>query len=286
MKSIIHPLNQITIKHFIEFNILSYYKNNFKMKQIKYNSTDVLGYNIFSASLENIKSTKKVVINTINQYSYCLAEKDKSFKKALMDSDILLPDGIGIVAASRFITKKKINRITGADLHKYLLEKANKNNWRCFYLGSTNQTLEKIRKRCNEEYPNIIINTFSPPFKPDFAEEDNQKMIERINEFSPDVLFIGMTAPKQEKWAISYKDFVEAKAICSIGAVFDFYAGTVERPRKLWRDLGLEWFGRLLKEPRRMWKRYLYYGPLFIYHIIMKITIIDRYIFRSRSTFT
>lgn len=95
-------------------------------------------------------------------------------------------------------------------------------------------------------------------------------MINAVNDFKPDVLFIGMTAPKQEKWSYGNKEFLDSKVICSIGAVFDFYAGTVERPNKLWVNLGLEWFIRLIREPRRMWKRYLYYGPIFIWLIFVK----------------
>lgn len=241
------------------------------MKSFKYKSTNILGYNVFSSSLEEIDiNNGKTLINTINQYSFCLAEKDEIFKKALMDSNILLPDGIGIVAASKLVTKKKIKRITGANLHRSLLEKINKRNGKCFYLGSSSKTLEKIEKRCNEEYPNIIIKNYSPPFKDNFTEEDNQNMVATINNFSPDVLFIGMTAPKQEKWANKHKDVLNANVICSIGAVFDFYSGTVKRPNKIYQNLGLEWLGRLLKEPKRMWKRYLYYGPIFIYYILFK----------------
>lgn len=93
-------------------------------------------------------------------------------------------------------------------------------------------------------------------------------MIRVINEFNPDVLFVGMTAPKQEKWAYDNKDNLKTGLICSIGAVFDFYAGTVQRPGKIWVNLGLEWLGRLLKEPRRMWRRYIVYGFIFFYKII------------------
>ena len=89
-------------------------------------------------------------------------------------------------------------------------------------------------------------------------------MIKAVNRFQPEVLFVGMTAPKQEKWSFQHKDQLNTKIICSIGAVFDFYAGTVERPSPFWINLGLEWFIRLIKEPKRMWKRYLYYGPIFI----------------------
>lgn len=89
-------------------------------------------------------------------------------------------------------------------------------------------------------------------------------MIGAVNSFQPDVLFIGMTAPKQEIWASQHKSSLNVKTICTIGAVFDFYAGTVNRPNAFFIKMGLEWLGRLLKEPKRLWKRYLYYGPVFI----------------------
>ena len=95
-------------------------------------------------------------------------------------------------------------------------------------------------------------------------------MISAVNEFKPDVLFVGMTAPKQEKWNDENKDKLEANVICSIGAVFDFYAGTITRPGKVWIKLGLEWFIRLLKEPKRMSKRYIYYGAPFVWMIISR----------------
>ena len=99
---------------------------------------------------------------------------------------------------------------------------------------------------------------------------DNQKMIEAVNSIKPDVLFIGMTAPKQEKWAYNNKINVNAGLICSVGAVFDFYAGTKERPSKIWINMGLEWLGRLVKEPHRMWKRYIYYGAIFTFYLSKK----------------
>ncbi|MDF4221138.1 WecB/TagA/CpsF family glycosyltransferase [Maribacter sp. M208] len=114
--------------------------------------------------------------------------------------------------------------------------------------------MAKIGERLKVDYPNVTFGIYSPPYKPEFSEEDNSKMIEAVNAFQPDVLFVSMTAPKQEKWSHANKDLLVAKIICSIGAVFDFYAGTVECPNKIWQDLGLEWLGRLLKEPKRMAK--------------------------------
>lgn len=228
-----------------------------------------MNYDVFSGNLSLLPIFHRtIVINTINQYSYCMAEQNEDFKKALQESDILLPDGLGIVAAEKILNGRKINKITGTDLHQYLLEQLNAEGGSCFYMGASESTLVKIKNRLSVEYPNIKVGTYSPPFKLEFDEVDNQHMLAAVNAFKPDVLFIGMTAPKQEKWAYIHKNDLDAKFICSIGAVFDFYAGTIDRPHRLFVQLGLEWMGRLLKEPKRMWKRYLYYGPVFIYMII------------------
>jgi len=225
-------------------------------------------YNIYNAELLGYDANSKILINTINQYSYCIAEEDSLFKKVLVESDILLPDGVGIVAGIKLLNNQKVKKIAGADIHQFLLKDLNIKNGKCFYLGASENTLSKIQERIAKEFPNIEVATFSPPYKNDFSDIDNQTMINQVNDFKPDVLFIGMTAPKQEKWAYQHKESLDVKIICSIGAVFDFYAGTVKRPHKFWINLGLEWFIRLLKEPRRMSKRYLYYGPVFIKLII------------------
>lgn len=227
-----------------------------------------MGYPIFTGNLDLFSSQGKVLVNTINQYSYCIAEKDVNFKRSLLESDILLPDGIGIVAASKLLKGRKIIKIAGADLHQYLLKQLDKNGGKCFYLGSSEKTLNKIRERLSIDYPAVTVETYSPPFKSEFSDEENDQMVSAVNAFKPDVVFVGMTAPKQEKWAHAHKDLLDTKVICSIGAVFDFYAGTVERPNELWRNLGVEWLGRLIKEPKRMWKRYLYYGPVFGSYIL------------------
>jgi N-acetylglucosaminyldiphosphoundecaprenol N-acetyl-beta-D-mannosaminyltransferase len=230
----------------------------------------LLDYCIYSGNLSNCIANGKTLINTINQYSFCIAEKDAEFKLALQQSDILLPDGMAVVAAVQLLSGKKIKKIAGADIHHFLLDDLNKKGGSCFYLGSSENTLLKITARLAKDFPNIKVGTFSPPYKSEFSDFDNQQMINAVNAFQPDVLFVGMTAPKQEKWSFEHKAPLDAKVICSIGAVFDFYAGTVERPSPFWIQLRLEWFIRLIKEPKRMWKRYLYYGPVFIKLILNK----------------
>ncbi|MHA6249632.1 WecB/TagA/CpsF family glycosyltransferase [Pontibacter sp. CAU 1760] len=231
-------------------------------------TTTCMGYSLFTGNLSLLPALDKVVINTINQYSYCIAEKDVDFKNSLIESDVLLPDGIGIVAASKFLNQQHIAKIAGADLHDYLLRKLEISGGKCFYLGSSDETLRKIKVRLKNDFPSIQVASFSPPYKPQFSQEDNALMLAEVNAFKPDVLFIGMTAPKQEKWAHAHKALLDANIICSIGAVFDFYAGTVKRPGKFWINSNLEWLGRLFNEPRRMWKRYIYYGFVFGYYLL------------------
>ncbi|CAM4100248.1 WecB/TagA/CpsF family glycosyltransferase [Zobellia roscoffensis] len=230
---------------------------------------NVLSYSVFNGSLQEVDwSTQKLIVNTINQYSYCIAREDAAFEDALKASDILLPDGVGIVWAAKWLKGEKINKIAGADIHEYLLKYLQTTGGRCFYMGSSNAVLEKIKKRAGEEYPNVTVGTYSPPYKPEFTPEDNAEILNAINAFTPDVVFVGMTAPKQEKWVKENGALIEKGVVCSIGAVFDFYAGTVQRPGKVWQNLGLEWLGRFVKEPKRMFKRYFYYGGVFAYHLV------------------
>jgi N-acetylglucosaminyldiphosphoundecaprenol N-acetyl-beta-D-mannosaminyltransferase len=226
-----------------------------------------MDYSICGGNLKELAVTGKTLITTINQYSFCIAKEDAAFKKALQASDVLLPDGMAIVAAARLLTNTKITKIAGAQLHEFLLNKLNEAGGSCFYLGASEATLAKITAKVHKEFPKVQVHSYSPPFKAVFTESDNQNMLAAVNAVAPEVLFIGMTAPKQEKWAIEHKAMLQAKTICSIGAVFDFYAGTVKRPSPFWIALRLEWLIRLIKEPRRMWKRYLYYGPIFIGYI-------------------
>lgn len=227
-----------------------------------------LDYKFFTGSLDELPFAGKTSISTLNQYSFCMAEKDPKFKQALQKSDVLLPDGIGIVAAVKFHTNQSIRKISGSRLHVHLLNKLNQRGGRCFYLGSSWQTLQKLQQRLALDHPAIKAGFYAPPFKTVFSEEDNELMVKAVNDFEPEVLFIGMTAPKQEKWMAEHQHQINTTVICAIGAVFDFYAGTVKRPNEIWINLGLEWLGRLLSEPLRLWKRYLYYGPVFVFLLI------------------
>lgn len=227
----------------------------------------LISYNIYSKDLENIDLNTDRVINTINPHSYCVSKKDKAFQIALKNSDILLPDGVGIVWAERMLHGNKISKIAGYDLFLFLMERANTLHQKVFFLGASEATLDLIHAKVAAEYPNVTLGSFSPPYKPKFNKEESSLMCTKANAFVPDVLFVGMTAPKQEKWVHTNKEQLNAKVIGSIGAVFDFYAGTVKRPSKFWINLGLEWLPRLVKEPKRLFKRNFVSTPTFIFDV-------------------
>lgn len=257
----------------------------------------------------------KLLINTINAHSYNTARKDELFAEALTNGDVLIPDGVSIVKACRWIKAKSLpkERIAGWDLFEFemnKLEECGMKNVECgvngeecgmknssldnsssasaehstfntqhsplrspqrtvMFMGSSEKVLDLVVKRAAEVYPHLKIVTYSPPYKPEFSEEDNKAIVEAINAADPDLLWIGMTAPKQEKW--TYSHWNELNIHChvgTIGAVFDFFAGTVERAPIWWQRHGLEWLYRLLKEPKRMWRRYIFGNTLFLWNML------------------
>ena len=210
----------------------------------------------------------KKLINTLNAHSFNLAYKDEEFRDALKNSDVLLPDGISVVLATRILNENKLTKIAGEDLFYHEMKRLNKQGGKCFFLGSTDKTLSLICDRAKTEFPELQIHYYSPPFKAQFSDEDNILMIKAINEVEPDVLFIGMTAPKQEKWAYKHFEKLNVGHICCIGAVFDFYAGTVKRAPKWMITIGFEWMYRLIREPKRLWRRYLFGNVQFVIYII------------------
>ena len=239
-----------------------------------------------------------MLINTVNAHSYNTARKDSLFAEALTNGDVLIPDGVSIVKACRWIKAKSQpkERIAGWDLFAFEMEKLEMESVKCemlnvklednnstlnnqqstlkktvMFMGSSQKVLDLIVKRAAEVYPHLKVVTYSPPYKPEFSDEDNKAIIDAINAANPDLLWIGMTAPKQEKW--TYSHWNELNIHChvgTIGAVFDFFAGTVERAPMWWQEHGLEWLYRLIKEPKRMWRRYIIGNALFLWNITLK----------------
>ena len=205
-----------------------------------------------------------------NPHSLVVARKDPVFRKSLHDADILLPDGIGVIIGSKLLGKPLPERVAGSEFFTALTNLAKeRGGLRYFFLGSTDAVLGKSIARLTEEAPHIqVCGVLSPPFKEEFSSADNDEMIDKINAANPDVLWVGMTAPKQEKWIHQNRDRLQVPLSAAIGAVFDFYAGTKKRAPQWVCDLGLEWLPRLMREPRRLFRRNFISTPMFLWMVL------------------
>lgn len=201
----------------------------------------------------------------VNPHAIEMAAEDKIFHNSFTCADFLTADGIGVVYASRLLGGNIRSRITGTDVFLDVSSALNEIGGSCYFLGSTEETLAKIRTEMAARFPNVrIAGTYSPPFRPEFTSEDNRKMVDAINEAAPDVLWVGLTAPKQEKWILAHRDQLAVNFAGPIGAAFDFFVGNIKRAGPTLQNMGLEWLPRLLQEPKRLWRRTLVSGPKFM----------------------
>jgi N-acetylglucosaminyldiphosphoundecaprenol N-acetyl-beta-D-mannosaminyltransferase len=235
----------------------------------------LLGYHISTRGLrgdtalafELIRSNASTaVVDCINPHSIVVAKKDQAFRDALSRASILLPDGAGIVLGAKVLGLPIRERVAGTEFFLGLSQLAQQaGGTRYFFLGSTTTVLGAIAQKLAQDFPSIeLCGTLSPPFKETFLPEDNREIVEAVNAASPDVLWVGMTAPKQEKWIEANRAELRVPLICAIGAVFDFYSDTKSRPPAWVRDAGLEWLARWAREPRRLWKRNFISMPLYL----------------------
>ena len=240
-----------------------------------FSTESILGYSITTEScdscllqirswLENKEHPR--FFACANPHSLVVAARDPVYRSALLSADLLTPDGTGIVLASRILGGSIRKRITGTDVFVGVCKLLNDSKGSVFFLGSTEKNLAAIRAKMSKEYPTIrIAGTYSPTFKESFSPSDNNLMIRAINEMHPDVLWVGMTAPKQEKWVYEHLVRLDVGFVGAIGAVFDFYTGNVKRSHPAFQRVGLEWLPRLIKEPKRLWRRNFDSTPIFLW---------------------
>ncbi|MGC3982223.1 MAG: WecB/TagA/CpsF family glycosyltransferase [Steroidobacteraceae bacterium] len=240
----------------------------------------MLGYDLTTQSLSqcvdeivtHISSSRRASwLACLNPHSYAVACQDARFRQSLRSADWLIPDGVGIVLASMIMRGTIRQRITGADIFMTLHARLNDLGGKSvFFLGASEATLADIRVRMAEQFPNVrVAGTYSPPFKANYTEAELQDMAMAINASGADVLWVGMTAPKQEKWIMDNLPALNVRFAGAIGAVFDFFTGRVPRSSPLFQKLGLEWLPRLMRQPRRLWRRTFVSAPVFLSHVLV-----------------
>ena len=227
---------------------------------------------IVERSIQTIYRKDKALFACANAHSLMTSKYDIEFDLALNKTDFLVADGSGISLAGYILNTNFGPRITGYDyfiaMHEALRSGINGREARVYFMGSSQNTLNNIEKKFKKKYPEIeLCGMYSPPYG-EWPEGENEKIISNINRSNPDIVWVGMTAPKQEKWAFNNQNIINANIIGSVGAVFDFFAGTLNRAPKWMRNLGLEWLYRFIVEPKRTWRRHIISEPLFVLRVI------------------
>lgn len=227
--------------------------------------SEIVQDSILSVEYRNSQS----VFVCANPHSLVVAQRDLEFKVALQQANLVVVDGIGASLMARIAGIRLGPRITGMDYFQEILNALHRRgSGRVFFFGSSPYVLDRIAKRFVVDFPSLTLcGVVSPPFGA-WSEMENLRMVKIINDAKPDVLWVGMTAPKQEKWVEANRRWLMVPVIGSIGAVFDFYAGTYSRAPKWVCNAGLEWLYRFIREPRRMWRRNFVSAPKFIWLVL------------------
>jgi N-acetylglucosaminyldiphosphoundecaprenol N-acetyl-beta-D-mannosaminyltransferase len=208
---------------------------------------------------DSIRNNKKNIIGYATAHSLNICYSNSDLKKIFNEFDLIHPDGIGVLLASKYLYGKCgfYQRITGSDFYLMLISEATRNKWKLFFFGDENEVLQKIN-----------INGLSIVGKISGFNFNTTEVIQSINNSGTDILIVGLGCPLQEKWINDNKDKINAKIILAVGDGLKVFAGIRYRGPVFMQKLGLEWIIRLVKNPQRFWKRYIFGIPLFIYRII------------------
>lgn len=199
---------------------------------------------------EDIKNNKKSFIVAINPEKILKARKDKKLKKLLNNADYQIPDGIGVIYASKLQKGQIKSRITGIDCMEMLCEESALKGYKIFLYGAKKEAINEAKKKLEEKYNHIkIVGTM------DGYEKDNEKIIKAVNKSKADIIFVALGSPKQENWIIDNKDKVCTKIFQGVGGSFDVISGNIKRAPKWMQNMGLEWLYRLIKEPKRIFRQ-------------------------------
>jgi N-acetylglucosaminyldiphosphoundecaprenol N-acetyl-beta-D-mannosaminyltransferase len=240
---------------------------------------DVLGVKI---SIVDPSATEKIVADMIARRSkgyVCVApvstvmdcQKDPIYRQIVNNADLVTPDGAPIAWLGRWGGHKGVARTYGAELMERLCDHGRALGWKHFFYGATPDVCDKLEHRLKEKFPGLnVVGKISPSFMPQ-AERLDKDILERINAVCPDIIWVGLGAPKQDVWNVLNRLSLDAPVLIGIGAAFDFIAGVKPRAPRWMQVAGLEWLFRLCCEPRRLWRRYLIGNTQFLGLLLVNI---------------
>jgi N-acetylglucosaminyldiphosphoundecaprenol N-acetyl-beta-D-mannosaminyltransferase len=220
--------------------------------------------------LEQMKSWIKAhdaghFIVVANTYNLMEGRLDPFLSQAMQDADMVIPDGMPLVVVGRMRGFHLPRRADGPGLVAETLEQSGKLGWRHFFYGGTPEVLAKLLSKVQSSWPEVnVVGSYAPPFRP-LCQKEDQAVVEMINAAHPDVVWVGLGCPKQERWMLEHYQYLNAPVLLGVGQAFDLLAGVKKRAPRWMCESGLEWLYRLTHEPRRTWRRYLRHNPNFLW---------------------
>jgi N-acetylglucosaminyldiphosphoundecaprenol N-acetyl-beta-D-mannosaminyltransferase len=194
-------------------------------------------------------------ISFVNPHSIIVSLKNPDMAKALRQSSLILSDGVGVGLASRILGGSHIQRVTGPACMLKLCEWSQYYGYSHYFYGGAEGVVEQLVEHLKEKYPRLkVAGYYCPPFR-SLTPQEEEQVVANINSCKPDILWVGLGAPKQEIWINQHLDKIQTTAMIGVGAAFDFHSGRRKWAPQWIRDMGIEWLYRLLLEPRRMWRR-------------------------------
>jgi len=218
-----------------------------------------------------IKSGEKGYVVTPNAYHVILLRKDEEFRNAYENAKIILADGVAIIWSSKLLGTALKAKLSGSDLFIEICKISAYLNKNIFILGGINNSEKIAEQKLKSLFPNIDIVSYSPPFGFENNEKENEKIIDMINNYNIGVLFMCIGPPKSEKWIYKNIGKLKVSLVCCFGSALDYFAGIKKRAPRWMQNIGLEWFWRLIQEPKRLWKRYLIGNTIFIFLVIEEL---------------
>jgi N-acetylglucosaminyldiphosphoundecaprenol N-acetyl-beta-D-mannosaminyltransferase len=218
---------------------------------------------------DSIKTRRKGYICVTGVHGVSEAQQDPEFRRILNGAFLCTPDGMPMVWLGK-IDHRDMDRVYGPDLMELACDKGRELGWRHFFYGGAPGVTAELKEKLEQRYPGInVTGMFTPPFRPLNAEED-QALIDLVAACRPDIIWVGLSTPKQEKFMATYLPKLNTALMVGVGAAFDFHSGRVKQAPRWMQRSGTEWFYRLCQEPRRLWKRYLKNNPLFVGRVMMQ----------------
>jgi N-acetylglucosaminyldiphosphoundecaprenol N-acetyl-beta-D-mannosaminyltransferase len=253
--------------------------------RLMHEHVDILGVRVSAINMAQGLDSIDEWIAQRQQHYVCItgvhgvieSQRDEELRQIHNDAGLVTPDGMPLVWVSRLRGHGHVERVYGPDLMLALCEHSLSKGYKHFFYGGEEGVHERLANNLRRRFPDLrVVGGHSPPFRP-LTSEENEQIVDSINSADPDIVWIGLSTPKQERWMAEHVGRLIAPVLIGVGAAFDFHSGLKKQAPRWMQRSGLEWLFRLATEPKRLWRRYLVNNPLFVLRVLQQALGLKRY---------